>query len=97
MKTIPFNIWDDYNDYEDSTYGYVEEYDVLSEEDKEAICLLIYNEIGKLENLEFLVENDCDQISFEGLSHDRREKLVEELNELKLRYNNKIIYFYSES
>lgn len=39
MKTIPFNIWDDYGyKKSSSTYGYVEEYDVLSEKDKEAIC-----------------------------------------------------------
>lgn len=99
MKTIPFNIWDDYSESENytSTYGYVEEYNILSEEDKEAICLLIYNQIIQLENLDFLAENDCDQIIFENLSHERREKLVKELNNLKLKYNNKLIGFYSES
>lgn len=99
MKTIPFNIWDDYCESENytSTCGYVEEYDVLSEENKEAICLLIYKQIIQLKNLDFLVENDDDQISFEKLSHDRREKLVQELNNLKLKYNNKLIDFYSES
>lgn len=99
MKTIPFNIWDDYSESENytSTYGYVEEYDILSEKDKEAICFLIYKQIIQLKNLDFLVENDDDQISFEKLSHDRREKLVQELNNLKLKYNNKLIDFYSES
>ncbi len=99
MNTIPFNIWDDYSESENysSTYGYVEEYDVLSEKDKEAICFLIYNQIIQLENLDFLVKDDCDQISFEKLSHDRREKLVKELNKLELKYNNKLIDFYSES
>lgn len=64
---------------------------------RKQFVFLIYNQIIQLENLDFLVKDDCDQISFENLSHERLEKLVKELNNLKLKYNNKLIDFYSES
>ena len=100
MKTIPFNIWDDYDDekFDSGTYGYVEEYDVLTEDEKCEIVALIASYIKtNLDTSGFIVEADGEDLTFEKLTHERREKLVKELEVSELTYNGTKIEFYSES
>lgn len=100
---IPFNIWDDY--YDDGyvpigeiqeTYGFVEEYDRFSEEEKENIIKVIYDYIVSL-GMDFEVELSGTNIDFKHMTHKQRERLLKILDESGLRYNGINIDFYSES
>lgn len=105
LKNIGWNIWDDY--YDDGfvpqgevqeTHGYVEEFDVLSHEDKTAIGDLILRFIQTLDMTGVEVKHGGHgDISFKHLTHERREKLVTELEQSGLHYNGIPINFYSES
>ena len=98
---IPFNIWDDY--YDDGigklqkTHGYVEEYDVWSDEEKEEIAKVIFEYLQTLDLTGVEVKLAGEDVNFKNLSHERREKLVEELEKSGLKYKEVPIYFYSES
>lgn len=104
LKSIPINIWDDY--YDDgyvpdgkiqATYAYIEEYDVLTDEDKEPIIQVFYDYLKTL-NLEGVELNtDGCLVFFKHLTHRRREKLVEELEQSKLQHEGIPFGFYSES
>lgn len=101
-KTIGFNIWDDYYD-DDSvpkgeiqeTYAYVEE-EGLTKVQEAAILDLVYKHIQTLDmkGVKVIKHNDID---FKNLTHERREKLVEELSQSGLTYEGVPIDFYSES
>lgn len=101
---IHFNIWDDY--YDDgyvpegeiqSTYGYVEEYDDFPDEDKEELASLLIERLKTLDLAGVEVENGGEDVIFKHLTHERREKLIEELNQSEFAYKGKRIHFYSES
>lgn len=105
--TISFNIWDDYVDVNEnvfelsnlgSTYGYVEEYEDISVDDKIAIAELIVNYIEANLNIgDATIESSGEEVLFDNFSHKRREQLVNELNNSGLEYKGKKIDFYSES
>ncbi len=106
MKTeyIPFNIWDDYHDDgyvpegdTQKTYGYVEEYDDITEDEKELISEVIYNYIKTLDMTGVVFKKAGEDIDFEHLTHERREKLIKELQSSGLQFNGIPINFYSES
>ncbi len=102
---IPFNIWDDYWDdgyvpqgKVQETYGYIEEYDTLTDEDKVPIVKFIYEYITKeLDLTGVKVELAGTNINFTNLTHARREYMMERLKNCKLQYNGMPIKFYSES
>jgi len=106
LKSSPFNVWDDYYDEESApkgeiygvTHGYIEEFDELTEEQKSEISALILDNLKRLDLpgviLEKMIDND---IRFTHLSHERRERLIEELEGLNLKYQGVPIDFYSES
>jgi hypothetical protein len=100
MKNIPFNIWDDYSENED-TYGYIEEYSELSESEKLEIYHIIQHVIKSVDGdilfREFHSFYSEEQIVFQNLFHSTRDHLVKTLNSLKLVYKNLPIVFYSES
>jgi hypothetical protein len=106
MKTldyIPFNIWDDYEDVDvdvingGDTHGYIEEFDVLTEEQKGEICTNVFNFMKTLDLFGVRTHDSCGEIGFENLSHKRRERLIEELNSANLKYKEIPMKFYSES
>jgi hypothetical protein len=101
MKSIGFNIWDDFHDdgyvpvgKKQCTFGYVEE--DLSDDDKDEICKLVYAYILTLDMTGVKVECN-DRMYFTDLTHARLEKLITELDESALHYQNRPISFYSES
>lgn len=102
---IPFNIWDDYWDdgyvpkgKVQETYGYIEEYNTLTDEDKFPIVKLIYEYIMKeLDMNGVKVELKGININFTNLTHVRREYMMEKLKKCGLEYNGTPIAFYSES
>lgn len=104
LDSIPFLIWDDYYDdgytppgEEQSTYGFVEEYDHLSETDKEAISGIVFEFIKTLDMTGVIVEHLGEEVYFTNFSHARRERLVKELQASGLTYQDLPIDFYSES
>lgn len=105
MKDIGYNIWDDYHDDGfvpqgeiQETHGYVEEFDVLTGDDKNAIGDLIHAFLLTLDLTGVEVKNGGNgDIAFKHLTHERREKLVDELEKSGLKYNDTPINFYSES
>lgn len=99
---IGFNIWDDY--YDDGyvpegeiqeTHGYVEGEQL--EQEKGEIAGLVANYIDDLDMTGVEVHFNGDDIDFKHLSHQRRYKLVEELENSGLEYKGNKINFYSES
>lgn len=100
MKNIGFNIWDDYLEGED-TYGYIEEYKHLSEDQKQEIYELIFNAIKSFDGgviyREFHVLNAGDQLEFQNLFYETKDSLINDLESLNLKYNGIPIVFYSES
>lgn len=94
-EEIPFNIWDDYDEDDGDTYGYIE--DDTSEDDKEKIAELVYNHIISLKMDGINPELDGEEVDFTKLTHDNREALVEKLEESGLSYGGRKINFYSES
>lgn len=104
LTAIPVNIWDDY--YDDGyvpegkfqfTHMYIEEYDVLSEEKKEGMMILVLEHLKTLDLTGVEIDEDGVEIYFKHLTHERREKLVVELNNAKLTFNGIPYEFYSES
>ena len=99
---VPFNIWDDYwgdgccpKGEVQETHGYIE--DDLPEDKKEEICNLIFENLKKLHMPGVKLEMESGEIYFTHLTHERLEKLIEELQGLGLKYQGVPIYFYSES
>ena len=106
LKRIPFNVWDDYYGDEESapkgeiygvTHGYIEEYDKLTEDQKSEISSLILDNLKKLDLPGVMFEKIDNDIRFTHLSHERRERLIGELEGLNLKYQGVPIDFYSES
>jgi hypothetical protein len=99
---VPFNIWDDYwgdgccpKGEIQETVGYVE--DDLSERQKEEVCHIIFENLKKLDMPGVKFEIESGTICFTHLTHERLEKLIEELQALGLKYKSVPIDFYSES
>ena len=108
---IGFNIYDDY--YDDGfvpkgeiqeTWGRVEGYanqeglyPVEAHSDEEGIlhAVFAYLSLLYLPGIKVFVEGD--QITFQHLTHARREQLLEWLQRSNLEYNGQKIDFYSES
>lgn len=105
IEEILFNIWDDYWDDGyvpigeiQKTYGYIEEYDDIGEEQKEKISKFIFDHLMKMPILQGVkVELSGEDIDFIGLTHEIREKLLRELSESELKFEGIPINFYSES
>lgn len=106
LDCIPFNIWDDYSDFEGSTHGYVEEYDILSGEAKKAVCQLIADRVQSLAiaGLGVTVQEDrlntertTYTVHFDGLTYNDLEVVVSHLQSLQLTYEGLPIRVYSES
>lgn len=104
MDNIPFNIWDDY--YDDGfvpqgeiqeTHGYIEEYDILTKEQKAAIIKVIYDYIINFDMKEVEVSSIDNAIYFKHLTHENRHRLLATLVGSKLKFNGIPIMFYSES
>lgn len=103
LSRIPVNIWDDYvsddygGDCEQSTALYIEEHDVLTDAMKEeAIRVVVkFLESVDLEGAKFSWAED--EVLFVGLTHSRRERLVDELNGAGLSFGGIPFDFYSES
>ena len=99
LDSIPFNIWDDYPDdgtgKSQHTHGYIEEYDELSDEEKEEIAQLVLSYVQTLEGV--TASDGGEDVIFDNLTHKRRERLVEELENSGLKYKGIPIDFYSES
>lgn len=93
---ISFNIWDDYDDSEwCHCNGYIEEYDLYSEEEKFEMLRLVHNWIISKTSLRPDLCYTC--ITFENLIHIECEDLVEKLQNSGLEYNGTLFNFYSES
>lgn len=102
--SIGVNIWDDY--YEDGfipegeiqeTHMRIEEME-MSDETKNFCMRIIFDYMVHNLNLDGVKIIDCgDEIWFEGLTHERREKLVDELNEAGLTVEGFPFSVYSES
>jgi hypothetical protein len=104
MKPIPFNIWDDYYDdgyipegERQATHGYIEEYDTITDDDKEKMLQVVFNYINTLDMTGVEMEIEGTDLYFTHLTHERRERLVEELEKSNLQYNGRPFSFYSES
>lgn len=92
---ICFNIWDDYEDNKQDTYGYVE-HDQMDEDQKREVSAQVFEYV--LRNIPDLkVKMNGSDVEFFGLSHRRREILVDELQKSGIKYNGSTINFYSES
>lgn len=95
MKSIPVNIWDDYCEDDCETYMYIEEYDDMDDQKKTEAMRVV---LAHLKTLDLTgVEDAGDEIHFSNLPHERREKLVTELDAAKLEWNGIPFSFYSES
>ena len=104
LKQIPYNIWDDYWDDGfapageiQETYAYVEEHNVLTEEQKEAISKFVFDHLQTLDLTGVVVKLRGEDIEFKNLTHVRREKLLAELRAARLVYEGIPFSFYSES
>jgi hypothetical protein len=100
VDSIGYNIWDDYDDSElpVETHGYVEEFDVLAEEQKTEIGEIVLSAIMDLELVGVEVTSggcEAGGLFFTGLTHDVRESVVGQLR--GLTYNGTPIHVYSES
>lgn len=105
MENIIFNIWDDYEIWDDDkggdTYGYFEcdfdcNDDIESSKEVEKACQVIFDYLNTL-NLECQIEHSEEQIDFINLTNEYRDKLVEILNNAKLTYKGRLIEVISES
>lgn len=100
---INFNIWDDY--YDDgnvpegkiqSTYGYIES--EIDNNIQEEILNVILHYLKDLDILkDVIVQKNGTDIEFENLTHVKRENLLKVLQSSNLKFDDKIISFYSES
>ena len=105
-QSIPYNIWDDFwdNGYAPAgqtqqTHGYIEEYDYLTEHQKEDISELVYNWIMKNVSLpgELEIKLGGEDIYFENITHVFLDSLMAKLKASKLEWEGIPISFYSES
>jgi len=104
LARIPFNIWDDFWDDGcvpegdvQETYGYIEEYDVLTDEKKQAIVDHIYHCLQRFDLSGVEIEKGDDRIYFKHLTHERLERLLRELRLAELAFEGLPIDVYSES
>jgi hypothetical protein len=98
LTRIPLNLWDDYDDEEDcDTHMYIEEYDKLTDDQKIPIIEFVFARLKTLDLTGVEIGHDGHDISFTNLTHERREKLVGELEALKLMWGEIPLDFYSES
>lgn len=99
-KTVGVNIWDDYaeGDMTDlSVDGYGDRSDI-SDKFRKKLAKMVFTWIKdnvKIEGTTFSMDNEY--ISISKLSHENRQKLVEQLNTSGLTINGKTFVFYSES
>jgi hypothetical protein len=96
---IPVNIWDDYDEDEGGeTHAYIEESN-WSDETKAVLMKVVYDFVSTLDLDGAKIDYDegSSEIGFNHLNHDRRERLVEELNAANLQYDGVAFDFYSES
>jgi 8-oxo-dGTP diphosphatase len=101
LDELNFNIWDDYNEEEEnvSTCGFFEN------EPTDAHPVHFFEEAAKkiFECIKLIelngVELSCEEDSmiFRNLSHENRQRLVEELREMNLEFRGIPIKVYSES
>lgn len=94
--TIPFNIWDDFLEGQE-THGYTEEYDDLTEKEREEIAEIVFNYIKNLDMTGVEVTLRGEDVYFRGLTYVRLEELVKELQSANLKYKDHDFDFYSES
>lgn len=105
LNKIHFNIWDDYWDDGfvpsgkiQETDGYVEESDEnISEAEQEEVVKLVAEFLKTLDFPGVEISAAGLYLNFRHLSHERRERLVKELENSGLSYNGVPIVFYSES
>lgn len=103
-KRVPINLWDDYYDdgcvpkgEHQETHMYVEEYDYFDDDMKTEVMRLVLAHLKTLDLTGVEVEDGGSEIYFKHLTHERREKLMEELEASGLKYKDIPIDFYSES
>ena len=101
LNKVCVNIWDDYCEDEDcETSLYVEEFDGLNSEEKLVILMNLRKIINQLRIKDVRAHWPSDEgeyITLSGLTHKKRENLVERLNKLNLRWFSIPFLFYSES
>lgn len=100
LKAIPFNVWDDYpNDdfgLKQETIGYVEEYDDMTNEEKqEALPIVLAHIQSQFPEIKASINGD--DIFFEDMTHAQREILLKNLQNSNLRFRGIPFEFYSES
>ena len=104
---IPFNIWDDFFDdgfvpqgKKQETFGYIEEYETLSDEDKSNITDFIFNFLNRLPlkcSIDTEYRSGNKIIVFENITHQELDLLMGILKSSGLDYKGIPIKFYSES
>lgn len=104
IEDIPFNIWDDFisdgclgKGEVQETSGYIEEYDVLTQKQKIAICQMVFDFIKTLDMTGVEVTLQGTDVCFKHLTHARLEALVKELQASGLQFEGVLIDFFSES
>jgi len=104
LHSIPLNLWDDFwsdgcvpDGEVQETYAYIEEYDVLTDENKQAIVDHLFNYLQRLDLTGVEVEKGDDRIYFKHLTHERLDRLVRELRLAELTFEGLPFHVYSES
>jgi hypothetical protein len=104
LKRIPVNLWDDY--YDDGyvpdgeiqqTHMYIEEYDNITDEQKYEAMRIVIAHVITLDLTGVEISDGGTELYFKHLTHERREKLIPELEAAKLEWNGISFDFYSES
>lgn len=102
LQRIFFNIWDDYDD-EDSimehreTHGYVEEYDVLTDDEKLAVTKLVFERLNSMDLEGARMRLVGNEIVFEQLTHDCRERIASKLQSMDIQFRGVKVDVISES
>ena len=82
LASIPVNIWDDYTDG-DITYMYVEEYEVITDKEKEAILKRVALALNKeFERVVFTFDKNKVHMDVKNLSHKTWENLYSKLKKV---------------
>lgn len=104
LKRIPVNVWDDFwgdgcipEGEIQSTHAYIEEYDKITDEQKVPMMRVVYDFIKTLDMPGVEIDDGDGEIYFKHLTHERLDRLMQELEESKLAYNGIPFDFYSES
>jgi 8-oxo-dGTP diphosphatase len=100
LNALHFNIWDDYNDEEDpSTHGYFEDQPIgnYSKQFFSDGIKKLFECIKLVELIGVTLSHDNECVCFSNLSHQKRELLVEKLQEMNLEFRGIPIKVYSES